>query len=71
MDKKTSDIIPVYKAVGITPAQVIDEFRIKNLKYKNEAISHAGKLDPMAEGILLLVTGKLTMQKHFRRGQGT
>ncbi|MDP2926082.1 MAG: hypothetical protein Q8N99_06930 [Nanoarchaeota archaeon] len=67
MNKSTSDIIPFYKPVGLTPAQAIDDFRRKNPKYRNEAISHAGKLDPLAQGLLLLVTGRLTLQKNLKK----
>ena len=67
MDKSSSDTIPIYKPLGLTPAQAIDIFRKENPKYKNQAISHAGKLDPLAEGLLLLVTGKLTTPKNLKR----
>ena len=67
MDKSISETIPVYKPAGLTPAQAIDAFRKENPKYKNKAISHAGKLDPLAEGLLLLVTGKLTTPKNLKK----
>jgi len=67
MDKSISEAIPIYKPIGLTPAQAIDIFRKENPKYKHQAISHAGKLDPLAEGLLLLVTGKFTTPKNLKR----
>ena len=51
-------VITVYKPVGMTPFQLIQEFKKRNREYRNESISHAGKLDPLAEGLMILVVGK-------------
>jgi tRNA pseudouridine55 synthase len=67
MNKSTSDVINLYKPAGLTPAQTIDEFRKINKKYNSESISHAGRLDPLAEGVLLLVTGKKTQEQNLRK----
>ncbi len=50
-------IIPVWKRVGATPLEAIQEFRAKNPEYEKETISYAGRLDPMAEGVLILLIG--------------
>ena len=55
MDK----IIPVCKDPGITSFDVIRE--IKDL-YKGIKIGHCGTLDPFAEGLLLVCTGKKTKE---------
>ncbi|MDG1949992.1 MAG: hypothetical protein P8J32_04200 [bacterium] len=49
-------ILNVYKPIGWTPLQCID--RIRNIlpEYKNSPITYAGRLDPMAEGVLVLLT---------------
>jgi len=47
----------VYKKSGITPYEAIQVFRNKFREYKNVKISHAGKLDPLAEGLMILVFG--------------
>lgn len=47
----------VWKPVGSTPLEVIEKLKEKYPKYKNEKISYAGRLDPMAEGILVLLIG--------------
>ncbi len=50
-------IIPIYKPLGMTPFEVINIFKDRRPIYKNETISYAGRLDPMAEGLLLLLVG--------------
>lgn len=49
--------INIWKPVGFTPFEVIGKFKEKYPEYKNETISYAGRLDPMAEGILILIIG--------------
>ena len=48
-------VISVYKHVGQTPYDII-----KNLKkmdqYKNVKMSYAGRLDPMARGLMIILT---------------
>ncbi len=51
-------IILINKKLGSTPLEAIDEFRKINSEYRNEAISYAGRLDPMADGLLLLLVGE-------------
>lgn len=50
-------IFTVWKPIGWTPLQSIQEFKRTNPEYRNETISYAGRLDPMAEGALLLLVG--------------
>lgn len=45
------------KPLGVTPLQVIDALKKKVAYYRNETISYAGRLDPMAHGVLLLLIG--------------
>jgi len=52
------DVVVVWKKVGQTPLDAIRVFlKVKPL-YKDETISYAGRLDPMAEGILMLLVGE-------------
>lgn len=46
-----------YKRVGETPLESIKRFKNENPKFMSETISYAGRLDPMAEGVLLLLLG--------------
>lgn len=48
---------PLIKPLGQTPLQAVEEFKSKNPEYKNAKVSYAGRLDPMAEGLLLLLIG--------------
>jgi tRNA pseudouridine55 synthase len=51
-------IITLYKKRGETPLECLDRFRIENPEYKNEKMTYAGRLDPLAEGLLLVLTGE-------------
>lgn len=51
------NIIKVQKAVGLTPLQVIDQLRAEKPELKDEKLAYAGRLDPMAEGIMLILVG--------------
>lgn len=50
-------VIYVYKPRGLTPRQTIALFKLKHPQYEREKIGYAGRLDPMAEGLLLLLIG--------------
>lgn len=56
-------ILTVYKPVGWTPLQCIDTLREFFIEYENSPITYAGRLDPMAEGVLLLLTDEDRYQK--------
>ncbi len=59
-----NDIILVYKKVGQTPLQAIDQLRIDQPELANESITYAGRLDPMAEGLLILLKGEALQEKN-------
>lgn len=50
-------VIPVYKPIGITPLQALDKLRSDIPELANEKLAYAGRLDPMAEGLLLVLVG--------------
>lgn len=58
--KNDIKIIPVYKKIGETPYQLVQKFRKKENISEELKIAYAGRLDPMAEGVILLVIGKKT-----------
>jgi len=60
---KLSKHILVYKKEGETPLQAINRLKNKYPEYKSEKIGYAGRLDPMAEGLLLLLIGYENKQK--------
>ena len=43
---------------GETPLEALEAFRARNKKYKNEKMTYAGRLDPMAEGVLIVLVGE-------------
>jgi len=51
------DVLNLYKARGETPLARIERFRKEEPEYKNVPLSYAGRLDPMAEGVLLVLAG--------------
>lgn len=50
-------IINLYKPLGLTPLQAIEKFREKHKPYHVVKMGYAGRLDPMAEGVLLVLIG--------------
>jgi tRNA pseudouridine(55) synthase len=50
--------ITIYKAQGETPLQALERFRIEKPEYAYEKLSYAGRLDPMAEGLMLVLVGE-------------
>lgn len=52
-----SGIVSFYKKCGETPLSALNRFRQENPDYQNATLSYAGRLDPMAEGLLLILIG--------------
>jgi len=50
-------MICIYKNVGETPLEALTRLREKKPEFKHAVLSYAGRLDPMAEGILLVLVG--------------
>jgi tRNA pseudouridine55 synthase len=50
-------MIKINKNVGETPLELINRIRIEMPDLKNERLSYAGRLDPMAEGQMLILVG--------------
>lgn len=74
MDFAAGEIIPVFKPYTWTSFQIVNKVRYHlSRKYgiKRFKVGHAGTLDPLATGVLLLCTGKATkrieeLQKHTK-----
>jgi len=56
-------MIEFYKKRGETPLEALNRLREENPELKNETLSYAGRLDPMAEGILLVLVGQVENQE--------
>jgi len=55
-------IFNLYKKRGETPLERIQKFVKENPNLKNEKMTYLGRLDPLAEGVLLVGSGKDTSQ---------
>ena len=50
-------IVNLYKRLGETPRERLERLRFEHREYETEVLSYAGRLDPMAEGVLLALVG--------------
>ena len=50
-------ILTLYKPISATPLELIEKYKEKNPEYKYQKMTYAGRLDPMAEGIMIILTG--------------
>ncbi|CAN5186580.1 hypothetical protein BH09PAT2_BH09PAT2_09960 [soil metagenome] len=48
-------VINLYKPVGYTPLQLIKQFIKIKPEYEKSTLGYAGRLDPMADGVLLIL----------------
>jgi len=48
----------VDKKVGETPLELLDRVRLEKPELENKTLSYAGRLDPMAEGQMLILVGE-------------
>lgn len=55
--------IAVYKPAGLTPLEVINQLRVTDPALANIKIAYAGRLDPLAHGVLLLMLGEETKRR--------
>lgn len=56
-------IVAIWKPFGWTPLMAAIAYKKLNPQYVKETISYAGRLDPMAEGVLLLLIGSKNKQR--------
>lgn len=65
------EILELYKKMGETPLETITRYRGDNPTYKDTKMTYLGRLDPMAEGLLLVLAGphsaKATRDKNTLR----
>ena len=50
-------VIPIYKPLGMTPLQALYVLQRVKPELHNKTLAYAGRLDPMAEGLLLVLVG--------------
>lgn len=56
-------MIELYKKRGETPLEALTRLRAEKPELADETLSYAGRLDPMAEGVLTILVGKEENQK--------
>ncbi len=56
-------IYRIYKKVGETPLQALERLRKERGLSKNKKLTYACRLDPMAEGVMLVLSGKELKKK--------
>jgi tRNA pseudouridine55 synthase len=56
-------IIPFYKNMGETPLSALERLRKEQPEYLYMPLTYAGRLDPLAEGLLIILAGDECMKK--------
>jgi tRNA pseudouridine55 synthase len=56
-------VVPLYKPLGWTPLQMLDLLRERRQDLRDKPMTYAGRLDPMAEGLLLVLVGDERFKK--------
>lgn len=56
-------VLKLYKNLGETPLACLERFRADNPEYATEKMTYAGRLDPMAEGLLIALVGEECKKK--------
>lgn len=61
--QKAGHVLNLYKRMGETPLERLERLRKERYEYTNEVLSYAGRLDPMAEGVLLALVGSANSRR--------
>ena len=56
-------VLNLYKRLGETPLERLARLRREYPRYEEEVLSYAGRLDPMAEGVLLTLVGSANNER--------
>lgn len=57
------NIYIVYKKLGETPKECVERYKLEHPELRDVSITYAGRLDPMAEGVLILLSGEAIEKK--------
>lgn len=58
----------LYKPQGMTPLAAIKKLQEKHPEFNQQTLSYAGRLDPMAEGLLLVLVGEQNKYRSLYEG---
>lgn len=56
-------VLNLYKQLGETPRERLERLRAQKPHYEHEVLSYAGRLDPMAEGVMLCLVGSANKRR--------
>lgn len=57
------EVLNLYKNLGETPRERLERLRTQKPLYEREVLSYAGRLDPMAEGVMLCLVGQANKRR--------
>ncbi len=57
MEDKKNQVIVVNKPQGKTPLELIQEYRASHPELEDQKLGYAGRLDPLASGVMLILVG--------------
>ncbi len=63
VQNRSGEVLNLYKQVGETPRERLERLRVQKPYYTHEVLSYAGRLDPMAEGVLLCLVGSANKRR--------
>jgi len=63
-----NSVINIYKRYGETPLQAVERYVALHPEYKGVKMTYAGRLDPMAEGVLIVLTGEKNKEREAYTG---
>lgn len=61
-------VLNLYKRVSETPLQTIERYVAAHKEYKDTKMTYAGRLDPMAEGVLVVLSGERNKEREAYTG---
>ncbi|MBI5134096.1 MAG: hypothetical protein HZA81_01800 [Candidatus Taylorbacteria bacterium] len=68
LDGIRSEVINLYKRRSETPLQTIERHVKSHPEYKGVKMTYAGRLDPMAEGVLVVLSGEKNKEREAYTG---
>ncbi len=60
---RSGGVLNLYKNLGETPRERLERLRTHMPHYAHEVLSYAGRLDPMAEGVMLCLVGSANKRR--------
>jgi tRNA pseudouridine(55) synthase len=60
---KAGSVVNLYKELGETPRERLERLRGQKPHFEHEVLSYAGRLDPMAEGVMLCLVGSANSRR--------